>query len=108
MRSSSAAQGGETYDHSRFYRCRVRRSQVFRNQDRAFRVLRRHLLDPGEMKEYPLADVAHVVCALREKFVPQGCQPLGVKLGRFLPGESCALTFGDGRVSNLEKIRIIQ
>jgi hypothetical protein len=60
------------------------------------------------MKKNALPDVAHVVCALREKLVAQRCEALRMQVSRFLPGKGCALALRDRRVSDLEKVRIVE
>ena len=108
MRSRAAAHGSETDDRSSFHRRGVGSCQVFRDQHRALRIGRRHLLDAGEVKKNALTDIAHVVGALCEELVSQGGETIRVQLGRFLPGESRALALRNGRVGNIEKVRIIE
>ena len=60
------------------------------------------------MQKNALADVAHVVCALREKLVAQRGEALRMQVSSFLPGKGRALALGDCRICDVEKVRIIE
>ncbi len=108
MRSSAAAHGGETNHCPAFHRGRIGRCEIFGNQNRILRILRRHSRDASEQSEHAQADIAHIVGALREQFVAKGREPFGMNFSRAFPGECSALALRDGGVSDVEEIRIIQ
>jgi hypothetical protein len=95
VRRGAAAHRGEADDATPIHRGGVGRCQIFRDENRTFRIGGCLAMHAGEQFEDTPADVAHIVGALRQEFIAQRGKAFRMKLRGILPRKRGAFALRD-------------